>query len=68
MTRPRNQRSGALLLGIVGLVLLPRSPLPAQPVTTFKGHTGEVFSPDGRRLASGSGDLTVKVWNATPQP
>jgi hypothetical protein len=35
---------------------------------TFKGHTGEVssvaFSPDSKRIASGSGDITVKVWDA----
>src|SRR5260370_16522764 len=68
MTRTRNQRSGALLLVIAGLALLTPAPLPAQPVATLEGHTGEVnkvvFSPDGRRLASGSWDQTVKVWNA----
>jgi WD40 repeat protein len=47
-----------------GLVEAPRSrELPA----TFEGHTGEVrcvaFSPDGKTIASGSADDSIKFWD-----
>ena len=36
---------------------------------TLRGHTGEVnsvaFSPDGKRIVTGSGDITAKVWETS---
>jgi WD40 repeat protein len=44
--------------------------LTGQEVCTLHGHKGSVFgvsfSPDGRRLATSSGDGTVKIWDGTP--
>ena len=38
-----------------------------EKVPTFKGHSDEVsciaISPDGTRIASGSDDNTVRLWN-----
>jgi hypothetical protein len=40
-----------------------------QDLSTLRGHTSSVasvaWSPDGRRIVSGSGDKTAKIWDVT---
>ena len=42
----------------------------AAETLTLKGHSEPVssvsFSPDGKRIVSGSGDNTVKIWDISP--
>ncbi len=68
MKQTRDKRRGPLLLGIAWLGLVMTAPLSAQQSATLKGHTDAVrcvcFSPDGKRIVSGSWDKTVKVWDA----
>jgi WD40 repeat protein len=48
--------------------IVSRNPPEGTLFSTYTGHTNAVFavawSPDGSRIASGSGDNTVQVWNA----
>ena len=51
--------------------VVPPTPVPTAGTTlfTYTGHTGPVFSvawsPDGKRIVSGSWDETAQVWDAT---
>ena len=44
-------------------------PKPGTTLFTYRGHTNRVngvaWSPDGKRIVSGSDDYTVQVWNAS---
>jgi WD40 repeat protein len=81
MPRQGRIRRRALLIGAValvglagaggGLALLTHEGKPALGTTlfTYTGHLNAVvtvvWSPDGKRVASGSADQTVQVWDAT---
>ena len=62
-----------LCFSVVGAALLASSPLSALEAklrATLKGHdllvSSVAFSPDGKTLASGSWDTTIKLWEVAP--
>lgn len=65
-----NTSAGSRLDGLLVDHSCPRDSFPAHAVQTLNEHCDEVwfcqFSPDGQRLATGSKDTTVLIWDVHP--
>src|SRR5438093_619878 len=70
---PRLISRRTVMVGMVGLTLIAGAgitgwALSPHPLYTYRGHSNYVYgvawSPNGKRIASASGDTTVQVWEA----
>ncbi|MBI2929520.1 MAG: protein kinase [Verrucomicrobia bacterium] len=65
-----NARTAAYCEGYSGTIVLWDTESQTV-ISSLKGHTAAVralvFSPDGRRLASGADDRTIRIWNLAQQ-
>ncbi|QEL21045.1 WD40 repeat domain-containing protein [Limnoglobus roseus] len=63
------RRSFSLVtLAVLGSLLFAQAPAEWNPTLTLRGHADPVyavsFSPDGKTIATGSFDKTIKLWDA----
>jgi WD40 repeat protein len=72
MMKTKVERMLGMIWLCVAVQALPLSPLSAQEPklqATLKGQTSGLnsvaYSPDGKTLASGSSDETIKLWDVT---